>query len=340
MLRIMRRFLSGLAPVLVLHAVLANAAATKEAVWQTSFQAAQAKAKAQKKILLVAFTGSDWCPWCKKLKAEVFDKQPFASAAHKRFVLVQIDFPHEKKLPNELKEQNGKLAKKYKINTFPSVLLLKPDGELIAHTGYSPGGAENYNKKLAGLMKTYGSLAELRTQLPTATGLDRAKLLDQLIEAYNKLGNEIGDIAGWRKEIVALDSDNKAGLKRKYEFRMYVDGAQKALSAAKPAVAEAAIDKALALSDLNPQQIQRATIVKSNCCLAREDYQASLDCLRKALDAAPKGQNADTLKALIRRSEKLLEAQRAKKADGKARPQANLAGKGDSFTAPAGWPSG
>jgi tetratricopeptide (TPR) repeat protein len=184
-------------------------------------------------------------------------------------------------------------------------------------------------------MKTYESLAGLRTQLPAATGLDRAKVLDQLIEAYNKLGNEIGAIAGWRKEIVALDSDNKAGLKRKYEFRMYLDSAQKALGAAKPAVAEAAIDKALALSELNPQQIQRATIVKSNCCLARKDYRASLDCLRKALDAAPKGQDADTLKALIQRSEKLLETQTAKKADGKARPQANSAAKGDSFTAPA-----
>ena len=79
-------------------------------------------------------------------------------------------------------------------------------------------------------------------------------------------------------------------------------------SAAKPAVAEAAIDKALALPDLKPQQIQQATIVKSNCCLARKDYQASLDCLRKAFDAAPKGQNADALKGLIQRSEKLLEA--------------------------------
>jgi hypothetical protein len=38
--------------------------------------------------------------------------------------------------------------------------------------------------------------------------------------------------------------------------------------------------------------------------------------LRKALDAAPKGQNADALKALIQRSEKLLESQKAKKADG------------------------
>jgi len=66
----------------------------------------------------------------------------------------------------------------------------------------------------------------------------------------------------------------------------------------------------------------------------------SLNCLRKALDAAPKGQNADALKALIQRSEKLLESQKAKKADGKTRPQVNSAGKDDSFTAPAGWPSG
>ena len=206
MSRFVRRFLSGLVAVLTLPAFLANAAAVKEAAWQTNFQAAQAQAKAQKKILLVAFVGSDWCPWCKKLKAEVFDKQPFTSAARKRFVLVEVDFPHKKKLSDELKEQNGKLAKKYKINAYPSVLLLKPDGELIAHTGYSPGGAEDYVKQLAGLMKTYESLAGLHAQLPTATGLDRAKLLDQLIDAYDRLGNKIGDIAGWR------EGDRRPGL--------------------------------------------------------------------------------------------------------------------------------
>jgi hypothetical protein len=51
--------------------------------------------------------------------------------------------------------------------------------------------------------------------------------LDQLILVFNRLGNEISDIAGWRKEIVALDADNKAGLERKYEFPMYVNDAQK-----------------------------------------------------------------------------------------------------------------
>lgn len=162
MFEVIRRFLPCLVPALMLHVVLTKAAAAKEAIWPTNFAAAQARAKDQKKILLVAFTGSDWCPWCKKLKDEVFDKKPFTSVVHKQFVLVQIDFPHEKKLSGELEEQNGKLAKKYKINTYPSVLLLKPDGELIAHTGYSPGGPENYIKQLTGLRKTYESLAGLR----------------------------------------------------------------------------------------------------------------------------------------------------------------------------------
>jgi thiol-disulfide isomerase/thioredoxin len=297
----------------MLHAVLAHVATAKEAAWPTNFQAAQAKAKAQDKPMLVAFTGSDWCPWCKKLQTEVFDKPLFGAAARKQFVLLQVDFPHEKKLSEELKEQNGKLAKKYNVYAYPSVLLLKPDGGLIARTGYSPGGPESYVNQLAGLMKTYESVAGLREQLPAATGLDRAKLLDQLIVAHQKLGNEIGALAGWRKEIVSLDADNAAGLKRKYEFRVYLDNALAALRAGRPVVAEAAIDKALALPDLRPLQIQRAAIVKSNCCVARKDYQASLDGLRKALKAAPKSENADTLKALMQRSEKLLNAQKDKK---------------------------
>jgi thioredoxin-related protein len=302
----------GLVPVLILQAVLAHAAGSKEVPWPTNFQAAQVQAKAQSKTLLVAFTGSDWCPWCQKLKTEVFDKPPFPAAVRKQFVVVDIDFPHEKKLPDQLKEQNDKLAKRYGAYTYPTVLLLKPDGTLMARTGYMEGGPEKYLKRLAFLTKTYQNVTELRQQLPTAAGLDRAKLLDQLIGGYDKLNNQIGPIAGWRKEIVALDPDNEAGLKHKYEFRVYLDDARSALGAGRPKVAEATIDKALALPGLNPGQVQNAAIVKSNCYVARKDFQASLDCLRKALKAAPKGQNVDELKELIQKSEKLLEGQQKK----------------------------
>ena len=91
----------------------------EEGLWQTDFSAAKAKAKSEKKFLLVDFTGSDWCIWCKRLKAEVFDKDEFQNEAPKHFVLVELDFPSTKKLPDELKQQNETLQKKYEIHGFP-----------------------------------------------------------------------------------------------------------------------------------------------------------------------------------------------------------------------------
>ncbi len=311
MFTLIRRYPFGLLPVW-LAVVTINDATAAVAAWQTDFRASQATAKAQNKVLLVAFTGSDWCPWCKKINAEIFEKEAFLTAAHKRFILVNIDFPHKKKLSDELKQQNEKLARAYKINSFPSVTLIKPDGELMARTGYSSDGPEKYLKQLNGLMKTYDSVVVMRGHLAATNGLDRAKLLDRLIQGYVALGNENDILSAWRREVVALDPENSAGLKRKYEFRVRLDDARVALNSGRPAAAEAIIDKALALPHLGPQQIQRAALVKSPCCLARKDYQASLDCLRKALEAAPKGDNADAIKALMQRSKKLMDGQKAK----------------------------
>ena len=328
MSRLIRRLLFGLSPILLLPALLATAAAAKDPAWQTDFQAAQAKAKAQKKILLVAFTGSDWCPWCKKLKAEVFDKPAFASEAQKRFVLVEVDFPHEKKLSDELKEQNGKLAKKYKIGSYPSILLLKPDGELIAHTGYSPGGAKNYLKDLADLMKTYESLAGLRAQLPTAAGLDRAKLLDQLIDAYNKLGNQIGEIAGWRKEIVALDSRQQGRAEAKVRVpdvrRRCPEGTRRRQARRGRSGHRQGPRAAGSQPAADPAGRDREEQLLS----CQEELSSQSGLPAEGAGRRAKGQEADTLKGLIKKSQKLLESQKAKKADDDDMPYAQLPGPG------------
>ena len=100
----------AIVPAVLGFAILAGAAAADESAWQTDFQAAQTQARAEKKLLLVDFTGSDWCIWCKRLKAEVFDKDPFVAEVTKKFVLVELDFPNEKKLPDKLKEQNATLV--------------------------------------------------------------------------------------------------------------------------------------------------------------------------------------------------------------------------------------
>ena len=64
---LLHRFAAGVAFCAVVVFVAGSAVADE--VWQTNFEAAKARAKAEHKLLLVEFSGSDWCPFCKKMKA-------------------------------------------------------------------------------------------------------------------------------------------------------------------------------------------------------------------------------------------------------------------------------
>jgi len=94
--------------------------------WSTDLDKALADAKAGKKSVLVEFTGSDWCPPCIAMRKNVFSKKEFVQAASKNFILVELDFP---KADKALADKNQPLAEKYKIEGFPTVILLDPEGK-------------------------------------------------------------------------------------------------------------------------------------------------------------------------------------------------------------------
>ena len=72
--------------------------------WYADYDAAAAVAKKEGKDLLVDFTGSDWCIWCKRLKSEVFDLEAFKNEAPKNYILVELDYPQGKEQPENVKE--------------------------------------------------------------------------------------------------------------------------------------------------------------------------------------------------------------------------------------------
>ncbi len=113
------------------------AEAAKASIWTTDFDAALKEAAATKRLVLVDFTGSDWCGWCIKLDEEVFDKPEFKAAAPKKFVLVKLDFPQKKKLPAGERERNDALAKKYEVQGYPTILVLDGEGKVVGRTGYT-----------------------------------------------------------------------------------------------------------------------------------------------------------------------------------------------------------
>lgn len=113
-------------------------------VWETNFSSAVQKAKKEKKALLVNFTGSDWCGWCKKLDKEVFSQQKFIDYADQKLVCVKIDFPRAVKQTKEEKAQNQALAQKYRVEGLPSILLMDTNEKVLLQTGYQYGGVDNY----------------------------------------------------------------------------------------------------------------------------------------------------------------------------------------------------
>ncbi len=130
--------------------VMAQAA---DAKWYTSYGEAIRVAKKTGKPILADFTGSDWCAWCKKLKAEVFSKTAFKEWAAKNVVLLELDFPQQKAQSETLKAQNLGLARKYQIQGYPTILFLKADGSLLGQSGYLPGGAAAWTKDAATKIK-------------------------------------------------------------------------------------------------------------------------------------------------------------------------------------------
>jgi thioredoxin-related protein len=121
--------------------------------WLTDWEKAKQTAAAENKDLLIDFSGSDWCGWCKKLDAEVFTKPEFA-AVSEDFILVLVDFPNDKSGQSEqLQQQNERLSKEFELEYFPTIFLADSEGKPYAKTGYVEGGPKAYLQHLEELKK-------------------------------------------------------------------------------------------------------------------------------------------------------------------------------------------
>lgn len=117
-----------------------------QSAWSTDYKKAQEEAKTSHKLVLLNFTGSDWCGWCTQLDRAILNQQQFKDYANKNLVLVVVDFPRRngavyKGQSLELKKQNMELAEKFNVEGFPTLVVLSPEGKTVwRYDGYYDGG--------------------------------------------------------------------------------------------------------------------------------------------------------------------------------------------------------
>jgi len=146
-----RFFLFAVAVSVLVSAPLAGG---EESGWLTDYKQAQQQAKANNKFLLLDFTGSDWCGWCRKFDREILLKPEFKDFARDNLVVVELDFPRAKPQPPELRKQNRELAQQYEIVGFPTIVVLSADGQkLWRYDGYFPDGPAAFIAQLQKLRK-------------------------------------------------------------------------------------------------------------------------------------------------------------------------------------------
>ena len=104
--------------------------------WLTDFTEAMDLAKESGRPLYMLFTGSDWCPWCIRLKEELYDHREFVDFANSELVLLKFDSTRNPPLSSERRQEIDRYSRQFNISGLPTVVILSSEGKELYRGGY------------------------------------------------------------------------------------------------------------------------------------------------------------------------------------------------------------
>lgn len=103
-----------------------------------SYEEALKQAQVENKVLVIQFSGTDWCSPCIRLENEILDKEEFQTYKQ-NFVWLKADFPRKKenRLSKEMQVQNDALAEKFnQRGAFPLLVFVGNDEKVLGSIAY------------------------------------------------------------------------------------------------------------------------------------------------------------------------------------------------------------
>lgn len=181
--------------------------------WMTDLEAAGKKARKEGKMLLVEFTGSDWCKACIVQKKNVLDKPEFIDWVNRNYVPVEVNIPNDSSLVGGDAQlaNNKKICEDYGISIFPSLMIMSPD--LVILGGYQ-GSMPTPAAAMAALNNCRNSVAEYEKAMELK-GVERAKALYAI---YQRKSEEERALAYPLLRLIArADKENVTGVQAIYK---------------------------------------------------------------------------------------------------------------------------
>ncbi len=160
--------------------------------WKEDYQKTISTAKESKKALIIAFLGTDWCPWSEKLESDVLMKEKFLEGLRDEAIFVRLDFPEYGK--GEVNKELARLKEKFKIAEFPTLLLLDEEENEIIKLGYMPMQPEEFSLYIKKMLADWSFVKKA-----TAAGCDLLKE-DALESLYLKAKSS--GFNGFKEEIL------------------------------------------------------------------------------------------------------------------------------------------
>jgi protein disulfide-isomerase len=157
-----KKFMKTIALLTLLVIAQLGCAQKAPLTWYTDINEATSVARKENKPMMLFFTGSDWCGWCKRLQKEVFNTSEFEAWAKANVILVELDFPSAAVPQTEaLKAQNRALQQQFGVRGYPTCWFVRPeklsDGKMnlapIGSKGYEAGGPANWTNTASALLK-------------------------------------------------------------------------------------------------------------------------------------------------------------------------------------------
>ena len=180
--------------------------------WTQDYDAALKVAAEKNLPLMLNFTGSDWCGWCKIMDKNVFaDQKVWGAYAKDNLMLVTLDFPKDKTIvPKKWVARNKELQAKFGVRGYPSYVVLDNDGETkLGQLGASREATpKSFTQQTKGVLRFSKNAIDAFTK---SLSEEKAKEYKGLLSAHKKAKKALGD---WLETRPQRNDDNLAKFKK------------------------------------------------------------------------------------------------------------------------------